>query len=61
MKLDTTDLIDIQGMVKEYGVSRTRVYQWFRHPDFPLPLNIPHVRNALWSKKAVEAWRQRKA
>lgn len=59
MTLDTEDLIDITGMVREYKVSRTRVYQWTKHKEFPLPLNVPNVRNPMWSKKAVDIWRRR--
>lgn len=56
---DPADLIDVQGMMRAYGISRSRVYQWIRDDDFPEPLDAPFIKDRVWSRKQVEAWTNR--
>lgn len=58
-KVDPAELLDIQGMMRAYGISRTRVYQMIRHPQFPAPLEAPYLKDRIWIRGAVDAWRTR--
>lgn len=56
-KLPPRDLMNVAGIAELVGVSRARVSQLRADPEFPAPLDTPHVQGIpLWDREEVMLW-----